>query len=441
MTIPPPDFALSESRTYSIEPPPPLDGFSPEEFKTRRDGLRKAFPDSVILLRGASEEDAAYLAGAPYRQNSSFFYLTGVDTPGAFLALLPDKVLATLGVRTLKSDIKEILFLPVRNAGKETWTGGKLGPGEDTERATGLEAVVEASSLFGAAASWLSKNPNCGIIAPFGEGAKQTPEYLFMEDIRRCAPITQFQDISNELGSMRSQKSSSEIARIERAIEITCEGHRAAAEMIRNGAGKREYEIEAKIFEVFRSRGAHNAFGIIIGAGINGTVLHYEDNHSVLQKGALVVVDIGAKYRHYCGDLTRTYCVGGEPNARQQEIYGLVEEVFARVLIDYQPGIDSLFAMSERCKQLLKASPLRAKNAAGEVCTMDVFMPHGLSHHLGLDVHDVGDRDAPLLPGAVITIEPGLYIPSEGIGVRLEDDFLVTPTGLKRLGPELNHQL
>ncbi len=436
MTIPPPDTNTPENKLFSQNPPPPLDGFTPQEFKTRRDKLRSAFPDKVILLRGADEDDSGFRAGAQYTQYSSFFYLTGVDTPGAFLALLPQGVNAALGVRTLKSEVKEILFLPSRDAARETWTGGKLGPGEETQKLTGIEAVTDSGGFYGAAAAWLSQNSSCATITPYGAHAKQTVDYYFMQAISERAPVVQFQDIGQVLGTMRAIKSESEISRIEAAIAITLEGHKVARKLIEHEAGKYEYEIEAGIFEAFRSRGAHNAFGMIVGAGINGTVLHYEDNNSILKQGDMVVVDIGAKYGHYCGDLTRTYCVGGNQSARQHQIYDLVEQAYHRVIADFKPGIDSLMVMSERCKEFLRASPLRAKDTGGNERTMDVFMPHGLSHHLGLDVHDVGERDTPLPNGAVITVEPGLYIPSESIGVRLEDDFLVTGSGLKKLGPK-----
>ena len=193
--------------------------------------------------------------------------------------------------------------------------------------------------------------------------------------------------------------------------------------------------------QAFRSRGARQAFASIVGGGRNATVLHYEDNHHVLQAGELVVVDIGAEVDHYCGDLTRTYAVGGAMTPRQQKIYGLVRDAFQRVLADYKPGEDSLKSLDDKCKAFLHELPLRALDADGKEQTMKTFMPHGLSHHLGLDVHDlvqIADREAPLQPGNVITVEPGIYIAAESIGVRLEHDFLVTDNGLQRLGPDLD---
>ncbi len=156
----------------------------------------------------------------------------------------------------------------------------------------------------------------------------------------------------------------------------------------------------------------------------------------------MVVVDIGARVGHYCGDLTRTYPAGAAGVApaygdRGREIYDLVLAAHRNAVLAFRFGEDSLDTMNARCKSFLEASPMRSRDADGEERTMDRFMPHSLGHHLGMDVHDVGERDTPLPAGSVITIEPGLYLPAERIGVRLEDDYVVTPEGLRRLGPDL----
>ena len=307
--------------------------------------------------------------------------------------------------------------------------GPRLGPGEDTEKATGIEKVVDAGGLWGALTAWLRRNPLIYTVTPYGEQAQMTREYALMQHIGRLAPGAQFRDVSLGIMEQRLIKSPAEIERIAQAVEVTAEGQRIARELITNGAGKREYEVEAAIFQAFRSRGAALAFSTIVGGGRNATVLHYEDNHHVLQAGELVVVDIGAQVDHYCGDLTRTYAVGGTMTDRQRDIYNLVRAAFQHTLEQYKPGEDSLKTLDDRCKAFLDESPLRALDADGKEQTMKTFMPHGLGHHLGLDVHDAvlfADREAPLQPGNVITVEPGLYIASEGIGVRLEHDYVVT---------------
>lgn len=445
MTVPVP--VPSESSPAEDNPnkgllpaPTPLAGFSPEEFRTRRQTLRQRCPEGIIVVRGSTENEV--VSPATYKQNSMFFYLTGVETPGAFLVMLPDGLPAYAGLRHATPNTREILFLPARNAQTELWDGPRLGPGEETERLTGIEKVLDVSQFRGALTGWLRWNPLVATYTPFGDNTHTTREYAFMEQIGQIAPAVQFRDITLPTIRMREVKSAAEVARIERAIAITMEGHRAAEALISQGEGHYEYEVEATIYQEYRRRNADLAFSIIVGSGTNGTVLHYVNNDHPLKAGDYVVVDTGAKVDHYCGDITRTYLVGkpGEPapapSHRQREIYSLVEQALEMTVREYKPGEDSNQAIDDRCKAFLKDSPLRALDTEGKEQTMNVFMPHGLGHHLGLDVHDgiqFVDRHAPLVPGNVITIEPGIYIASEGIGVRIENNYLVTPTGLRRL--------
>jgi Xaa-Pro aminopeptidase len=446
VTVPPvpvPGSAAEASATTSaaseMTPPVPLAGFAPEEFQARRRTLRQSCPAGILLIRGATEEEVA--KPCVFQQNSAFFYLTGVETPGAFLVMLPEGLPAGAGLRSLPANVRELLFLPARNTQTELWMGPRLGPGEETEKRTGIEKVVDAGGLWNALMAWLRRDPGVVTVTPYGEQAQTTREYALMQHIARLAPAAQFRDIAPYIAPLRLLKSPAEIERITQAIAITAEGQKAARELIASGAGRYEYEVEAAVLQAFRSRGARQAFAAIVGGGRNATVLHYEDNHDVLKEGELVVVDIGAEVDHYCGDLTRTYAVGGTMTPRQQDIYDLVRAAFDRVIADYKPGEDSLKSLDDRCKAFLDESPLRALDADGKEQTMKTFMPHGLSHHLGLDVHDlvqIADRESPLQPDNVITVEPGIYIASESIGVRLEHDFLVTETGMQRLGPDLD---
>jgi Xaa-Pro aminopeptidase len=418
------------------------------EFWERRERLRAACPEGLLIVRGGTEDEAQ--AGTRYRQNSPFFYLTGVEAPGAFLALLPDHVPAQSGVRGARAEVRELLFLPPRDPGAETWTGPKLGPGPETEALTGM-TILNSAQFIGACTEWIRRCPRVGTLLPFGPNARLTREAALLQRISDHAPAVQFFDIAPWLAHLRTVKSQAEIDLLRHAIAITVAGQEAARAVIAQGAGKREYEVEAAIFGAFRRQGAVTGFPTIVGSGFNATVLHYEDNDQVLQEGDLVVVDIGARHRHYSGDITRTYPVGGKFSPRQREIYQLVLAAHDEVVAGYRPGKDTLSALNERCRQFLHASSLRARNPTGTEQTMDTFLPHRLGHHLGLDVHDLtaligsnsldvydeNGREEPLTPGAVITIEPGLYIPSESLGVRLEDDYLVTETGLELLGPRL----
>lgn len=429
----PPD---AETKPFLAAPHPPLDGFAPDEFKARRDALRAACADSIVLLRGSTEDEVS--KPGIFHQNSAFFYLTGVETPGAFLVLLPENLTATSGLRraglaNIQPEVREILFLPGRNATTETWSGPKWGHGEEAEKVTGIERVVDAGLLWRAMTQWLTYHPAVSIQAPYGENAALTREYALIERLRQIAPIVQLRDCSRQIARQRMVKSPAELERLREAVRITQAGQRAARRVIANGAGRFEYEVEAKVLETFRSMGARTGFASIVGAGFNGTVLHYEDNRHEMKQGDMVVVDIGARLGAYTGDLTRSYPVGGLFSPRQKEIYELVHAAMRRTVSDFRLGEDSLLGISDRCKEFLKQAPLKALDANHKEQTMNEFMPHGLSHHLGLDVHDVGETETALPIGSVITIEPGIYIPTEGIGVRLEDDFLVTERGLEPL--------
>lgn len=441
MTIPPAADPSTDSKPILLPPPAPLDGFAAGEFAARRAALRRACPEGVILVRGATEDEAPHWAAVRYRQDAAFFYLTGVDVPGAFLALLPDGVTAGSGLRGVSADVREVLFLPPRDAAGELWTGPKLGPGEDAQKLTGIAHAADAGKLWAALAAWVRRAPVVYTLAPFGEGARGTKAWALMRRVADLAPAVQFRDCSTQLGRQRAVKSPAEVARLRQAVAVTDAGHRAARAVVAAGAGRREYDVEAAVLHAYRSAGAGPAFAPIVGAGVNGAILHYERNDAEMKPGDLVVVDIGARVGHYCGDVTRTYPVGGAaPAGRPRQVYDLVLAAHRHAVRSFVPGEDSLDAMTDRCKAFLKGSPLRARDAGNAEKTMDAFMPHSLGHHLGLDVHDVNDatdRHEPLPVGSVITIEPGIYLPDEAVGVRIEDDYVVTDRGLESLSSGL----
>jgi Xaa-Pro aminopeptidase len=440
MTIPPAADSAAETKPILLPPPVPLDGFPAEDFKSRRAALRQSLPDGLILIRGATEDEVPHGAPLRYRQNSAFFYLTGVDTPGAYLVLLPPGLLAVVGLRNVKAEVREIIFLPARDASAEQWTGPKLGPGDETVKLTGIDYAADTGKMWGALAAWIRRDPVVHTLVPFGETARGTKMWAMMQRITDLAPAVQFRDCSTKLAKQRAVKSPAEIVRMREAVAVSDTAHRAARAVIARGEGKHEYDVEAAVLHAYRVAGAGVAFSSIVGAGVNAAILHYEQSEAVMKTGDLIVVDIGARVGHYNGDVTRTYPVGGKfLDQRRREIYELVLGAHQQAVREFKVG-DSLDAMTERCKTFFKESPLRAKDAAGEEKTMETFFPHSLGHHLGLDVHDVNDaadRQGPLPVRSIITIEPGIYLPQEGIGVRIEDDYLVTESGLESLSSGL----
>ncbi len=234
MTIPPADTEAAARQKPPLQnPPAPLGGFSADEFKARRQALRAACPDGVILLRGAAEDDLPHGAAVVYRQNASFYYFTGVETPGAFLVLLPENVPAAASLRGAAAEVRDILYLPPRDAAAEAWTGPKLGPGDEAATATGIDRCVAATGLVPATAAWVRRCATVYTLTPYGEHARGTREYAMMQRVAEQAPVVQFRDCSAAVARLRAVKSAAELDRLRAAIEVTAAGHRAARAALR----------------------------------------------------------------------------------------------------------------------------------------------------------------------------------------------------------------
>lgn len=389
-----------------------------------------ALKDGMLVLRGSVEEEFGEVGR--FRQNNWFMYLTGCEAPGAYLVLDP---LSTAGER-------ETLYLPARDPYQERWTGAQPGAGGDASRHYGIRTVRDAVSLTRDMRDAIERSTKGGrrltlyTIAPQGPDARFTRDGGFAELLRQLVPPRLAQqvgveDASRTLAELRRTKSPAELARLSRAIEITSAAEREAAQAI--APGRFEYEIESVILATFVRNGSqHVGFPSIVGSGIASTVLHYNENAKRIDAGDLVVVDIGAEVDYYTADLTRTWPASGRFTPRQREIYQLVLDAQEAAVRGYGPGM-SIRDLHAIAVDTMRRSPLR--DSKGN--TLDSAFIHGLSHFLGMDVHDVGDVSSALRPGDVITIEPGIYLPDERLGVRIEDDFLVTDAGLVKLSKDL----
>src|SRR5262245_2285075 len=346
-----------------------------QEYRARRERLADLIKGSVLVLKAAPEEELV-----EYQQDRNFYYLTGFDEPNAILLL---------NAATTPPD--EILFIPERKPSEERWTGAKLGPGPEAEKATGFKKVLPLSDFD----SSLSKA---------AEGNQ---------------PVLALKDVADKIAAMRQVKSATEIGLLEKAIQITLKAQQAAAQTI--APRVMEYEVEAAVEFEFRRNGAERpGYPSIIGSGPFATILHYDKNSRRMEAGDIVVVDVGAEYSGYSADVTRTYPVSGKFTARQREIYQIVLDAQKAAIAEVKPG--ATFADIHRAAMAHIRSKGYEKN----------FI-HGTSHHIGLEVHDVGSTTRPLEPNMVITVEPGIYIPEEQLGVRIEDDVLVTPDGYRVL--------
>ena len=405
-----------------------------EVYRERRRKLMEAVGGGTIVVWGAGDE-RGYGDVGTFRQGSDFFYLTGVELPNAILVLRPD-------------DGADWLFLPPRNANVERWTGPKWGPGEEAGEVFGFAEVLstEPSEIVldarrrpvpgfeGRLHGWLSE-PGGMLWTDYpavAGGSSLPPTHRFVASLRDRLPSFAVSDVSGQIHSMRVIKDGGEVALMRKAVAATVEGHRRASAAIRPGIG--EGVVDGVVYAGFREAGAEGmAFPTIVGSGHNATTLHYDQNAGTCADGELVVVDIGARYGYYCGDLTRTYPVNGKFSARQREIYDLVLEAHDRVADAMRPGI-AVFDLRKIAFGIFEESNVRDANGAA----LGQYFIHGLGHQLGLDAHDPGAADEVLLqPGMVITNEPGIYLPQESLGVRIENDFLITDGGAENLSTAL----
>jgi Xaa-Pro aminopeptidase len=352
----------------------------------RRAALLERLREGVAVVPAAKlrsiERD--YPQDSDYRESNDFFYLTGLEAPGGRLVLV---------ARTSGPD-STILYLPEPEPGHERWTGGSLGPGAEASRLSGIADVRPMP----------------------GDSARLT------EPRRGLEPVP-MHELTAELAALRQIKDADEIRRLRRAVAITTDALLEA--MAKAEPGMYEYELEAIIEYGFRRRGAERlGFPSIVGSGPNGTILHYDDNRRRMAEGELVVIDVGAEYGYYSADLTRTLPVSGRFTPRQRALYELVLGAQQAAIDSVRPGTD-LGALNRIARGYLRAH-------SGNLCggpSCDRYFIHGLSHWLGMNVHDPGSYLRRLEPGMVLTVEPGIYLPAEGLGIRIEDVVLVTPAG------------
>ncbi len=397
-----------------------------EEYQQRRSELMRRAGDGIIVLVGRGD-DRGYGDVGTFSQDKNFYYFTGVEIPNAVLFLLP-------------AEQREILFIPERNLPLEQWTGPKLGPGEDAVTYTGVQDIraTEGGEIIidhrrRPVPAWRE------MLISYLQGGKQLHlilrgtesfEHQLAESLRRKVPTLRVNNLYDDLVDMRRNKTDEEVRLLQRAIDITLDAHRNLARIIRPGVY--EYEVEAMAKYTFRKYGAEDsAFPPIVGSGFFSTVLHYDQNIRQMQDGDIVVVDIGAKYGFYCADITRTYPVNGVFNDRQREIYNIVLGAQEAVMRELRPGL-SIFDLRKIAFNYINT---HGEDKHGQ--PLGQYFIHGVSHFVGLEVHDVGSEHAPLRPGDVITIEPGIYIPEEEIGVRIEDMYLVTEDGAVHMSEAL----
>lgn len=403
---------------------------APEVYRARRKKLQGNLDQGgVALLLGATDV-RGYGDVGTFRQDPSFLYLTGVELPGAALLLEKEH---------------ETLLLPARKPNLEAWTGPKYGPGEEAAKELGFEAVLDRDysevvvdarrrpvpSLIDRVADGVRDGGTLWVPLPSGTLGEPSPEQSLVQTLRDRLPSFTVRDLSPALAEMRMRKEAGEIELMRRAIVATIAAMGAAATRVRPGT--REAEVDGAAFAALRACGADGwAFPPIVGSGEAGCVLHYDANRGLLVDGELVVVDIGARWGYYCGDLTRTFPVNGRFTRRQRELYDAVFAAYEVAVATLGPG-STIAAARKAAFAVLEGSGLQGDGGK----KLGQFFVHGIGHFLGLEAHDVGGESPTLAPGMVLTIEPGVYLPGEGIGIRIEDNYLITEGGAENLSASL----
>ncbi len=395
------------------------------EYARRRAALRAGADAPIVIFGFTGRENAnpAYV----FNQENNFYYLTGHNEEGAALVLLPDSAGA--------AEAKETLYLPPHNRATERWGGIHMSWDDaDAREKTGFDAVRSFEALS-ADLSILAKTfPTFYTLLPGQNDAGYPHLKNWQTWLTEKVKDVKLADIGPKVGAMRQIKSAGEIELLTRAIEISVDAQLAAMKMM--APGLYEYQVAARMEEIHFAGGCETeAYAPIVGTGFNSTVLHYDTIGARIQDGDVVVLDVGGQYSGYAADITRTLPANGKFTARQREIYDIVYGAQQAALAAVKPGMVLTRGAETLYRIAYDYINTHGKDLHGQ--PLGKYFIHGLGHHIGLDVHDAGDPARPLAPGMVITIEPGIYIPEEKLGVRIEDDVLVTATGYKLLTARL----
>lgn len=407
-------MALASGFAHPTPTPPP--DLPAAVYKERRARVMKALNGCVAVIASQGSESGVT---EDYRQDSDFYWLTGVNEPDAYLLLAPKAPLR-----------KVMLYLQHRDPEAERWTGPREAISPELNEKYGVDRVIRGAPDGGANAGGLvlaDEAHDCvAIIAPVTMAKEDRND---AEISKRLAERFGLKVVYQRglLAGLREAHGEEEVDRMTRAIAITRAGHEAAAKY--TIAGISERDVQTHMEYAFFSQGATGlSYPTIVGAGPDGAVLHWDKNSRILKDGDIVVIDAAAEYGRYAADVTRTYPVSGHFTPEQAAVYRAVYQAQEDVFAAIRPGI-SLAELHKVAEDSLK----RAGHLADFI--------HGVGHFVGLDVHDAGFYERPLPPGAIITVEPGVYLPAKGFGVRIEDEVLITSTGYRLLTDQFPRKL
>jgi Xaa-Pro aminopeptidase len=406
---------------------------NPEIFVKNRERFIKSMKKDSIAIFVSNDEvpingDALY----PFKQNSDLFWLSGITQEDSMVILFPDNP---------DPKYREVLVLVRPNELKEKWDGKRLRINE-AQAISGIKTIVWLDSLDALLQPWIHLADT--IYLDSNENDRKaslirTREYRYVDEIRGRYPLHNYERAAKIMKELRGIKTALEIEVLQKAIDITHNTFLRLLKFIKPGV--MEYEIEAEIFHSFLSQRATGpAYGSIIASGDRARTLHYISNNQECKSGELILMDFGAEYGGYCADLTRTVPVNGKFGRRQKRIYNACLHLhdYAKSLL--KPGISILDYTDkvgeEATKLFLKIGLLKksdVKNEDPENRAYRKYLYHGISHHLGVDVHDLGTRTEPIKAGMMFTVEPGIYIEEEQMGIRIENNVWITRNGNKDL--------
>lgn len=388
------------------------------DYRERRVALAKLMQGGTLVLFAPTEaEGPNNLFG--FRQNDDFYYLTGWAEPGAAVLI---------SGATDSSPYTEILFLPAHNVTQEKWTGPKLGPeSPDAARTTGFDRVEVLDKIHDELVKILPQ-PRAIVYTAMGDNSASSGPVEWLRRTNSFPNYVAFRDARPPIAHLRTVKDAGEIALITHAVEASEASHRAALKAIHPGVTERE--ISALMQYEFGKRGCERpAYAPIVGSGFYSTVLHYSQDSGTMQSGDVVVMDVAGEYSMYASDITRTAPVSGKFSARQREIYDIVLGAQEAAIHAFQAGRSRLGGESADSLQKVAMDYINAHGKDSHGQPLGKYFIHGLGHHVGLNVHDANDSSLPLDKGMVFTLEPGIYIPEEKLGVRIEDMFYVDQSG------------
>ena len=404
----------------------PLD---PQIFtQNRKRFVSKMQKNSIAIFVSNDEYPLNGDALHDFKQNTELYWLSGIEQEGSMVILFPDNP---------DPKFREVLVLVRPQELKEIWDGKRLRANEATT-ISGIKTIVWVDVLDGMLQQWVHLAN--AIYLDSNENDRKntllrTNEYRFIDEMKARYPLHSFCRAATIMKELRAVKTKEEVQVIQKAIDITEVAFRRLLQFIQPGV--KEYEIEAEIYHSFLSQRATGvAYHSIIASGDNARTLHYTSNNNVCKDGELILMDFGAEYGGYCADLTRTVPVNGKFTKRQKEVYNACLHLHDYAKSILKPGISILNYTDkvgeEATKQFLKIgliSKSDVKNEDADNRAYRKYLYHGISHHLGIDVHDLGTRTAPITAGMVFTVEPGIYIKEEKMGVRIENNFWITKTG------------